>query len=101
MLGELVRHPPQTDGTVDALRQALHAESLLSMAPVHRLVEEHLDPALIAASGTKLRIGTVSLESGELRFVSETGELRNRRDEPLGDGGSRCARRSWRRPPSR
>lgn len=84
MLGEVVRNPPQTDGTVDALRQALRARSLLSNEPVRRLVEARIDPRRVAASGITLRIGAVSLESGELHYVTETGEVRDRTDRPIG-----------------
>ena len=83
MLSEVVRHPPETDGTLDALRQAMRAKSLLSMEPVRHLVETHIDPERIAASGIVLRIGAVGLESGELRYVTERGELQSRDGEPL------------------
>ena len=53
----------------------MQARSLLSMAPVRELVETHIDPERIAASGIVLRIGAVGLESGELRYVTEHGEL--------------------------
>jgi NTE family protein len=83
MLTEVVRHPPETDGTLEALRQALKARSLLSNAPVRHLVETHIDEARIAASGIVLRIGAVALESGELRYVTEHGELVDRNGLPL------------------
>jgi predicted acylesterase/phospholipase RssA len=83
MLSEVVRHPPETDGTLDALRQALRAKSLLSMEPVRHLVETHIDPERVAGSGIVLRIGAVGLESGELRYVTERGELQTRDGEPL------------------
>jgi predicted acylesterase/phospholipase RssA len=83
MLSEVVRHPPETDGTLDALRQALKARSLLSNAPVRNLVETHIDPDRIAASGIVLRIGAVALESGELRYVTEHGDVVNRDGDPI------------------
>jgi predicted acylesterase/phospholipase RssA len=83
MLSEVVRNPPETDGTLDALRQALRARSLLSSEPVRRLVEKDVDPERVAASGIILRIGAVGLESGELRYVTERGELVSRTGEPL------------------
>ena len=84
MVGGLVRHAPVADGTIDALRQALRAKSLLSMAPIRQLVTDHLDAERVAASGIKLRLGAVSLESGELRYVTETGEFVSRDNIPLG-----------------
>jgi len=83
MLGEVVRHPPEADGTLEALRQAMRAQSLMSSEPVRRMVGEHIDPARVAASGIRLRIGAVSLESGALRYVTETGALHSRSDRPL------------------
>lgn len=83
MLSEVVRNPPETDGTLDALRQALRARSLLSNAPVRHLVETHIDPDRVASSGIMLRIGAVGLESGELRYVTEHGDLLTRDGDPL------------------
>jgi NTE family protein len=74
-LGEVVRNPPQTDGTIDALRAALKARSLVSMEPIRALVERELVPERIAGSGITLRVGAVSLESGELRYVDGEGHL--------------------------
>ncbi|UFU03338.1 patatin-like phospholipase family protein [Ruania suaedae] len=51
---------------------------------VERLTDPELfDPARVAGSGVRLRIATVSLESGELRYVTESGELRDRLDQPV------------------
>jgi NTE family protein len=86
LLTGTLRHPPETDGTVDALRQALKAKSLLNLGPVKRLMAAELHPERLAASGIRLRLGTVSLESGELRYITEKGELHDRHDQPLGLG---------------
>src|SRR4051794_4517894 len=83
MLGELVRNPPQADGTVDALRAAFRARSLVSMAPIRDLVERELRPERIAESGLTLRVGAVSLETGELRYVDGEGQLYARDGVPL------------------
>ncbi|CAN5512480.1 hypothetical protein BH10ACT1_BH10ACT1_28360 [soil metagenome] len=83
VVGSFVRRPEETDGTLDAIRDALKAQSLLSLAPVAALIDRHLDLDRIAASGIALRVGTVSLESGELRYVTQTGALHDRHDEPL------------------
>jgi len=85
MLGEIVRRPPETDGTVDALRQAMRARSLLRMDPVRELVTANVSPERIVASGIRLRVGTVSLESGELRYITEHGELLTRDGTPIAD----------------
>ncbi|MGZ8761744.1 MAG: patatin-like phospholipase family protein [Acidimicrobiia bacterium] len=83
MLGELVRNPPEADGTIDALRQAMRAKSLLRMDPVRSIIDSRLDPDRIVASGIALRVGAVSLETGELRYFTETGEVCSRDGSPL------------------
>ncbi|HMS88737.1 MAG TPA: patatin-like phospholipase family protein [Acidimicrobiales bacterium] len=84
VVGSLVRRPPETDGTIDAIRESLRAQSLLSLAPIATLVERELQPERVRASGIALRMGTVSLEAGELRYVTETGELVDRHDRSIG-----------------
>lgn len=83
VVGSLVRRPPETDGALDAVREALTAQSLLSIDPVAALLDRELDEERVAASGIALRVGAVSLESGELRYVTETGALHDRFDRPL------------------
>jgi predicted acylesterase/phospholipase RssA len=83
VVGSLVRRPPETDGTIDAIKEAIRAQSLLSLAPVAALVERELDPDRVRASGIALRMGTVSLEAGELRYVTESGQLHDRHDQPI------------------
>ncbi len=83
VIGGLVRRPPETDGTLEAIRDAVEAQSLLSLAPVAAIIERELRADVIAASGIALRLGTVALESGELRYVTESGALHDRNDQPL------------------
>lgn len=64
--------------------RSLRAQSLLSLAPIATLVERELQPERVRASGIALRMGTVSLEAGELRYVTETGELVDRHDRSIG-----------------
>ena len=84
VVGSLVRRPEETDGTFDAIKAALEAQSLLSLRPVAELIAAELDPEMVAASGIKLRVGAVSLESGELRYITETGAIHDREDRPTG-----------------
>src|SRR5260370_1280747 len=56
----------------------------MTTSPIRQLVVDHLDPGRVAASGIKLRLGAVSLESGELRYVTESGELVSRDNVSLG-----------------
>jgi NTE family protein len=83
LLSNVVRRAPETDGTLGALRQALRAQSLLSIEPVRRLIARELHPEFLASSGIMLRLGTVGLESGELRYVTETGSFVSRENQPL------------------
>jgi predicted acylesterase/phospholipase RssA len=82
VVGSLVRRPPETDGALDAVREALTAQSLLSLAPVSDLLQRELDPEAVQRSGIDLRVGAVSLESGELRYITETGAIHDRHDRP-------------------
>ncbi len=84
MLGEIVRNPPDTDGTLEAVRTALRARSLLRNDPIRARLEGHLRPELIATSGIALRIGMVCLETGDLRYVTESGALLSREGADLG-----------------
>ena len=61
----------------------MRAKSLLRMDPVRSIVESRLDPDRIVASGIALRVGAVSLETGELRYFTETGEVCSREGAPL------------------
>ena len=83
VVNSLVRRPEETDGTVDAIKDALKAQSLLSLQPVADLIARELDMERVAESGIALRIGAVSLESGELRYITEKGELLDRAGHPL------------------
>jgi len=83
VVGTLAKRPPEADGTFEAVRDAMEAQSLLSLAPVAELIENRLDPERVAASGITLRMGTVALESGELRYVGETGHLYDRNNQIL------------------
>ncbi|MEO6987914.1 MAG: patatin-like phospholipase family protein [Aquihabitans sp.] len=83
VVNSLVRRPEETDGTVDAIKDALKAQSLLSLQPVANLIARELDLERVAESGIALRIGAVSLESGELRYITEKGEMLDRAGNPL------------------
>lgn len=59
--------------------------SMYRPGPVlRRLLEpEFFDPTRVAASGVRLRVALVALESGELRFMTEQGQLVDRENEPF------------------
>ena len=83
LVAGFLRRPEETDGTFDAIKDGIRAQSLLSLAPVAGVIATELDVDRVRSSGIKLRVGTVSLESGELRYVTETGALHDREDQPL------------------
>jgi NTE family protein len=67
------------------LRAARHQRSMFRPGPIFDalLAPELLDPQRLASSRTQLRIAVVSLESGDLRFVTGTGALVDRHNQPL------------------
>lgn len=60
-------------------------QALFEPGPILRDVTSPplLVPEQVAASGVALRISLVALESGALRYVTETGAVVNRRDVPV------------------
>ncbi|MFH5821511.1 patatin-like phospholipase family protein [Georgenia sp. AZ-5] len=106
--GQVTADDPPADGTwapvnvvelVTALREAGRARPDLeaivrgarraqSMYRPGSIVDRLLDPEVftperVAASGVTLRVAVVALESGELRYVTERGELVDRCDAPV------------------
>ncbi len=66
--------------TMDSLNQQA-PKYLYDLSPIGSLLQAHLDFTLVqkwAASGGKLRLATVGLESGHVRYVTETGQLLDR-----------------------
>lgn len=70
------------------LRGAQEERSAYRPGPiVDRLLEPGVfSPERTATSGVTLRIAVVGLESGELHYVTETGQLHDRLDRPLENG---------------
>lgn len=70
------------------LRGAEREQSMYRLGPiVERLLDpEVFVPARVATSGITLRIAVVGLESGELRYVTESGALLDRQGRPLEEG---------------
>jgi NTE family protein len=48
------------------------AKSLYDTGPLKRLLKKFYDPAKVAASGVELRLGVVSLQSGEFRTIDQS-----------------------------
>ncbi len=72
--------------TADAMKGLLlvlnnKARALLNLNPIRKIMADRFDAAKLAqfvGSGKKLRLATVGLESGELCYVTETGDLLRR-----------------------
>ncbi|HEY6746507.1 MAG TPA: patatin-like phospholipase family protein [Mycobacteriales bacterium] len=70
------------------------ARNLFELSPIQARLTSRLDPALVArwaAGGGRLRLGTVALESGRLRYVTETGAVVETDGTPVPDTGSPAA----------
>jgi NTE family protein len=72
-----------TDGVaiLTALEAIMSAKSLYNLTPIEERVREDMrrtDVAAWVAAGGQLRIGLVSLESGRLRYMTQTGGLLER-----------------------
>jgi predicted acylesterase/phospholipase RssA len=74
----LATGPLQSD--LAALASAPNAESLFNLNPILARMRDRslFDPDRVRASGVRLRLGTVSLSTGNLRWVTETGALLER-----------------------
>ena len=71
---------------LDALNEALRAPSIFTLDPIEALARKSIDRQAItgwAAAGGRLRMAAVSLESGGLRYVCETGEVLERDGTPV------------------
>src|SRR5262249_22537475 len=60
---------------VEALNGLKQASSVFTLAPTRRKIDQHLDPAAVAGSGVELRLVTVSLDSGAIRYVRQDGHV--------------------------
>jgi hypothetical protein len=66
--------------TVDSI-QKQSPQALYNLSPIMKLLGQHLNLNLIqqwAATGGKLRLATCALESGKVRYVTESGQLLDR-----------------------
>ena len=64
------------------------ARGLYNLSPISRRLQSDFSPALMqgwAAQGGKLRIAMVALDSGKLRYVTETGAVIERDGTPVSD----------------
>jgi NTE family protein len=69
--------------TIPTIGPALQARALFDMSPLRKMISAGLNPVIVRTSGVSLRLCTVSLESGEVRYVDEAGRLLNRELEPI------------------
>jgi predicted acylesterase/phospholipase RssA len=59
----------------DKVQAFLNSSALYNLSPIESLARQRLNPALIGGSGIKLRMATVSLESGTLKYATESGAI--------------------------
>lgn len=81
---------PRLGSDVSAIWSGLErTQSMYRPGPVlRRLLEpQFFDPARVAASGNRLRVAMVALESGALRYMTERGLLVDRANQPFDDEG--------------
>jgi len=60
---------------IDAVSQAVNANALFSPAPLASLIANNISAARISQSGIELRIGMISLETGQEELVTERGSM--------------------------
>lgn len=87
---DMVRTVGRASADLETIVQGAQRER--SMYRPGPFVDRILDPevfrrAAVAESGVTLRVAVVGLESGELRYVTETGALVDRENRPLPDEG--------------
>lgn len=59
---------------VDELKRGA-VRSVFTLAPTETQITNNLDPAAVANSGVELRLVSVSLDSGAIRYVTQTGKV--------------------------
>src|SRR5262249_4669405 len=59
------------------------ATSIFNLEPTRKKVNSLLDETKVAASGVRLRMVAVSLDSGAIRYVKEDGQLVERDGSPV------------------
>jgi len=82
-VGRLITLVPDA---VDALNKIGTARALYNLAPIEQKLAARLDQTKIsqwAATGKKFRMAVVSLDTGKLRYVTETGQLLERNNQTL------------------
>jgi predicted acylesterase/phospholipase RssA len=58
-------------------------QALFDLTPTRGHIKANLDETQVAASGVRLRLVTVSLDSGRIRYVTETGAVIERDGTPV------------------
>ena len=67
-------------------RTARNLESIGTQQPLIDLAQQQLNRAAVASSGIKLRIATVTRDTGELRYITEGGDVVTPDDVPIHRG---------------
>jgi predicted acylesterase/phospholipase RssA len=59
----------------EALVALSSAQSVFTLGPTRRKIDAHLDPRVVANSGVELRLVAVSLDSGAIRYITQSGRV--------------------------
>jgi hypothetical protein len=63
------------DSDKDKVQAFLNSPALYNLSPIEALARQRLNLALIGGSGIKLRMAMVSLETGALKYTTESGAV--------------------------
>jgi len=86
LAGSLARIGRAGAGLATSVRGAERAASAFRPGPIVKqlLFESSFTPSSVGASGVRLRIAFVDLNSGDLRFMRQDGVIVDREDHPIG-----------------
>ena len=60
---------------VDVINAFGHAQSVFTLAPIRAKIDKHLHADAVADSGVELRMVSVSLDSGAIRYITQDGRV--------------------------
>jgi predicted acylesterase/phospholipase RssA len=69
----------------EVIKGLSQASSVFTLDPTRQKIKQHLDPGVVAKSGVELRLVTVSLDSGAIRYVKQDGRVIETDGRPVAD----------------
>jgi predicted acylesterase/phospholipase RssA len=82
-MASLAALAPAINDVVKAVDQAQRLRSLYTLAPLSAMIDASLSVPAVQASGVKLLLCSINLETGEQRYVDERGAMLDRDQRPL------------------